>query len=142
MKAVIRKKAIGVTVLSCAILLLGGCKLKEMRNDSIAEKLLESDNPEVTERACSFIGDETYISFDSFKELSEKETLAIADYENRMINDVPGNEEDANGSMSLIFYKGKSDEVLDKFIYKDGERQPESEKDVFLPPYKRDEPEE
>ncbi len=132
-----KKKLSEGMVLIFTVLLLGGCKLSEMRNDSMAEKLMEGDNPSVKERAWSSTDSVAYYSYDTYKELTEKEMLAIADYEYRMVNDVTEDDEDAVTKLSLIFYKEDTAEVYDKFIYKDGERQPESADDTYLSSNKR-----
>ncbi len=129
------------TILVCS-LFLTACGSGETKyyKEHPARELLEGEDPVAVRRYAGFSEDTYYSSYGVYGELSEEELLQIAEYVYLAIS---GKSEKDGGKShnlggkevdySFAFYKEDSEERIDAFMYKDGERQPSSEEDIFIP---------
>lgn len=103
------------------------------------ELLGEENNSEYcTMRYCQFTESKYFCSFSVYADLTEEQLLQMAEFVELSITGEGFNNNAGIhnlSKLSFVFYKGDTDELIDYFMYKDGQRLEPSEKDVFLPAY-------
>ena len=137
-------KRIGALIFVISILLLAACSYSDQMKNHPAKALLAEENPEnpedasVKRRYDSNTEGTCYTSYSVYKDLTEQQMEQIADFIELGYVAAPDRTMQKNEDgryeyrISIAFYKGDSDELIDAFIFKGGKRQEPSESDYFI----------
>ena len=136
-----RKRGFAVCVALVAIMAMTGCGGKKVENMK-GYKMVHGDNPKVEIRCGNITEGKYMLSFNILKDLTKDEELKIVDAMEQEVTEEDEKDKSVAGldisQVNAIFYKGDTDEVVDKFIYTEGKRMEARESDAFLGAEKRD----
>lgn len=134
------KKYMIISGIMLCIFFLSACSSGQTKyyKNHPAKEFLEGDDPSAVCRYSSFTEGTYYCSYGIDEDISEEDLEYIAQYiyltiSGRSFKDGGKSTNPPDCDYSFAFYKDDGEELIEAFMYKDGERQPSSEEDIFIP---------